>query len=262
MYASRMITSTALGIVLGAVVLGCRMPPSPRESSLSKLWLGWQPIQPAEKLEDHNWLLGMWHCKKRELLPDSDSYVNRAEAYVYLQVAGSSSRQFNVTFLMPDSHGRFGKRNWFTVMEYKDGCYYCIGFPNCDPFYVRRNPRNLTNEFIFKHKESEEYLYFERVAPERWDKLMELQELQEQIEWMYLGIPESEEYPATKFPLDKSLPPDKYRRVSKLQHVSLDEFLRDVTSGRAMYRNERSGLHYYSTEQQHDVLTLERKVYP
>ena len=91
-------------------------------------------------------------------------------------------------------------------------------------------------------------------------------------DWLYLGIPVDEEYPGTKFHLDGYVPQDKYWRVSKVRHVSRDEYERDVAAGHALFRDEHSGTQFYSTELRGDfvrsgnrrywVTILVRKAYP
>jgi hypothetical protein len=81
-----------------------------------------------------------------------------------------------------------------------------------------------------------------------------------------------EEYPGTQFHLDGHIPQDKYWRVSKVHHVSRDEYERDIASGRALYRGAHSGTEFYSIELRGDfvqrgdtrywVTILERKAYP
>jgi hypothetical protein len=95
---------------------------------------------------------------------------------------------------------------------------------------------------------------------------------QAQTDWLYLGIPANEQYPDTKFRLDAKVPQAKYWRVSKIQHVSRDDYERDISAGRALFRDEHSGTQFYSTELRGDfvrhgdtrywVTVLERKAYP
>jgi hypothetical protein len=89
---------------------------------------------------------------------------------------------------------------------------------------------------------------------------------------VYLGVPLDEEYPDTKFHLDSSVPQDKYWRVSKVRHVSRDEYESDLASGRVLFRDSRLGTEFYATELRGDFLRrgdtrywvsiLERKAYP
>ena len=95
---------------------------------------------------------------------------------------------------------------------------------------------------------------------------------QAKSEWLYLGIPADEQYPDTKHHLDSRVPKDKYWRVSRVSHVSRDEYERDIAAGHTLFRDERSGTQYYSTELRGDfvrlddmrywVTVLERKAYP
>ena len=91
-------------------------------------------------------------------------------------------------------------------------------------------------------------------------------------EWMYLGIPVDEEYPDSKFRLDGSVPQGKYWRVSRVRHVSREEYERDIASGRMLFRDRHAGTQFYATELRGDfvregdtrywVTILERKAYP
>jgi len=261
---------------------GCKTS-STSEQSLKSLWQRWQPIQPPEKLADHDWLLGAWHCKQREFL--TNSLIGAPNGYVYMVTTKDaffehhnkeSHLRLIASFLMPDRHGRFGKAGTVKHLGYYDGVYG-IGSPFAyHAFYMRRNPRNLTNEFILKYETREEYFRFERIAPEHWEELWDLWEAQqlaaELAAWAYLGIPADEEYPNSRFELDKEVPQNKYWRISKIRRVSLDEYESDVASGRAIFRILDSDRHYYATEQRGDffqngetrfwVTILERKVYP
>ena len=92
------------------------------------------------------------------------------------------------------------------------------------------------------------------------------------IDWLYLGIPVDEEYPDTRFHLDSHVPKNKYWRVSRIRHVSRDEYEGDIAAGHALFHDEHSGTRYYSTELRGDfvrigdtryrVTILERKAYP
>jgi hypothetical protein len=91
-------------------------------------------------------------------------------------------------------------------------------------------------------------------------------------DWLYLGIPADEDYPRTTFHLKDSVAREKYWRVSKVQHVSKEEYERDLSAGRALFRDQHSGIQFYSTELRHHindhvdtwywVMILERKAYP
>jgi len=176
---SRVIASMALSLVIAVGSAGCGILSSPEES-LNSRWLKWQPIQPAEKMEDHKWLLGAWHCAKREFLPNS--LLGPPNDYVYMEIAGTkywesdddaTSLLFHTTLAMPDSKGRLGKHFTDGPLGYFEG-FYTIGNPfMCDHFLMRRNPRNPTNEFILKHESSKDYLLFERVPPNSWNELLE-----------------------------------------------------------------------------------------
>jgi hypothetical protein len=96
--------------------------------------------------------------------------------------------------------------------------------------------------------------------------------MQTKSDWLYLGIPVDEEYPDTQFHLDHYVPQDKYWRVSRVRHVSRDEYERDVAAGHVLFRDDLAGAVFYSTELRSDFLrhgdmrylvtTLERKAYP
>ena len=95
---------------------------------------------------------------------------------------------------------------------------------------------------------------------------------QAKSDWLYLGIPVDEECPDTKFHLDSYVPQDKYWRVSRVRHVSRDDYERDIAAGHMLFRDEHSGTQFYSTELRGDfvrhgdtrywVTILERKAYP
>ena len=91
-------------------------------------------------------------------------------------------------------------------------------------------------------------------------------------EWLYLGIPADEEYPDTRFHLDSQVPEDKYWRVSRVRHLTKDEYQRDVAAGHMLFREHHSGTQFYATELRGDfiqrgdsrywVTILERKAFP
>jgi len=88
----------------------------------------------------------------------------------------------------------------------------------------------------------------------------------------YLGIPAEDEYPRTTFQSDQRVPRNKYYRVSRLSHVTKDQFERDLASGRMQFRERHGESECYATEFSGDfdqqpgvrawVTILERKVYP
>jgi hypothetical protein len=96
--------------------------------------------------------------------------------------------------------------------------------------------------------------------------------MQTKSDWLYLGIPVGEEYPDTTFDLDHYVPQDKYWRVSRVRHVSKDEYERDVAAGHMLFQNDFAGALFYSTELHGDFLrhgdmrywvtSLERNAYP
>ena len=87
----------------------------------------------------------------------------------------------------------------------------------------------------------------------------------------YLGIPDDEEYPDTRFQLDSRVPP-KYYRVSRLTHVPKYEYEQDLKQRKMLFAEQREGMEYYATEftgdfEQGDgvrvwVAILQRKAYP
>ena len=89
---------------------------------------------------------------------------------------------------------------------------------------------------------------------------------------LYLGIPMDEEYPDSKFHLDGHVSKTRYWRVSKVQHVSRDEYERDIATGHTLFSAEHSGTQFYSTEMRvhlrddtrtwYWVMVLERKAWP
>jgi hypothetical protein len=91
-------------------------------------------------------------------------------------------------------------------------------------------------------------------------------------EFYYLGIPLHEEYPDSRFKLDPRVPPNKYWLVTKVEHVTREVFERDVSAGKAIFREQHGGTEYYTTEvtgdfSRHDgvrewVTMLKRKDYP
>jgi len=93
-----------------------------------------------------------------------------------------------------------------------------------------------------------------------------------EAEVRYLGIPADAEYPHTTFQLDKRVPATKYYRVSRVSHVTKDQYERDLASGRMQFRERHGDVEYYATEFSGDfeqqpgvrawVTTLQRKVYP
>jgi len=95
---------------------------------------------------------------------------------------------------------------------------------------------------------------------------------QSKSEWLYLGIPVDEEHPDTKFRLDSYVPQGKYWRVSRLRHVTKDQYERDIASGHMLFRDQHSGTQFYATELRGDfsriggirewVTILERKAFP
>jgi hypothetical protein len=88
----------------------------------------------------------------------------------------------------------------------------------------------------------------------------------------YLGLPADEEYPQTAFQLDKRVLANKYYRVSRLSHVTKDQYDHDAASGRMQFRERHGEAEFYATEFNGDfdqqsgvrawVTILERKVYP
>src|SRR5437899_2970506 len=88
----------------------------------------------------------------------------------------------------------------------------------------------------------------------------------------YLGIPPEEEYPQTAFQLDKGVPRNKYYRVSRVSHVTKDQYERDLGRGRMRFRERHGEAEFYATEFSGDyelqpgvrawVTILQRKVYP
>ncbi len=95
---------------------------------------------------------------------------------------------------------------------------------------------------------------------------------QPQTGFRYLGIPAEDEYPRTAFQLDKRVPAYKYYRVSRLSHVTKDQYQRDLASGRMQFRERHDGAEFYATEFSGDfeqqpgvrawVTILQREVYP
>ncbi len=95
---------------------------------------------------------------------------------------------------------------------------------------------------------------------------------QPQTGFLYLGIPVDDEYPSTAFQLDKRVPAYKYYRVTRLSHVTKDDYERDLASGRMQFRERHGGAEYYATEFSGDfeqqpgvrawVTILQREVYP
>jgi len=71
---------------------------------------------------------------------------------------------------------------------------------------------------------------------------------QAEFEWLYLGIPVDEAYPGSKFRLDGKVPQHKYWRVSRVRHVTKDEYERDIASGRMLFQDQHSGIQFYATE--------------
>lgn len=88
----------------------------------------------------------------------------------------------------------------------------------------------------------------------------------------YLGIPSDEEYPQTTFQLEQCVPRNRYYRVSRLSHVTREQYERDQASGRMRFRERHGTSEFYATEFSGDfeqqpgvrawVTILERKVYP
>jgi len=96
--------------------------------------------------------------------------------------------------------------------------------------------------------------------------------IQAKSAWLYLGIPVDEEYPDTRFHLDSKVPHEKYWRVSRVRHVTKDEYERDVAAGHILFRDQHSGTQFYAMELRRDfvrrgdtrywVSILERKAFP
>jgi hypothetical protein len=88
----------------------------------------------------------------------------------------------------------------------------------------------------------------------------------------YLGIPADAEYPHTAFRLDTRVPATKYYRLSRVSHVTKDQYDRDLASGRMQFRERHGDVEFYATEFSGDfeqqpglrasVTILQRKAYP
>ncbi len=95
---------------------------------------------------------------------------------------------------------------------------------------------------------------------------------QSKSDWLYLGIPLDEEYPHTRFHLDSYVPQTKYWRVSRVRHVTKEDYERDLAAGRMLFRDTHASTLFYATEFSGDfeqspslrawVTILERKAYP
>jgi hypothetical protein len=174
-----MTVRSTFSVLLVAFVLSCRTP-STSDTSLSSQWLKWEPIQPPRSLAEHDWLNGDWQCTRREhqefgVERDYDAFVymgvvNMHQPWLDERLRDPWAWVFTTAFLRPDKQGRLGETTWPGPLGYFNGMF-TLGHPaQCDGFYMRRNPRNATNEFILKHAMFDDFLLLKRVSPSPFEE--------------------------------------------------------------------------------------------
>jgi hypothetical protein len=90
--------------------------------------------------------------------------------------------------------------------------------------------------------------------------------------YLYLHIPDNEEWPESQWPPEARVSTNRYSKITRVSHVGQEQFEQDLQQGKMLFQEKHGGAQFYATERILDgsgdrtstgkTLVLERKAYP
>ena len=84
--------------------------------------------------------------------------------------------------------------------------------------------------------------------------------LDEHFGYLYLHVPDNEEWPDSQWLPDDRVATNRYSRITRVSHVSQEQYEQDLHQGKVLFHEKHGASEYYATERAAEAENIQRPV--